>query len=180
MSIYTLDRPDFAPIVLNYPSRAIYMGQSIAIVIDSGSEIVSSGSETDLVSVDGVGRFINACIGLIPEASINDTYSIMIRLYVDGTRRFNMTLNEIEGYIGGNLRHKVESASSTDYYYPDWINPVITPLMAKYDATNNIITQYELFLNFTIEFIESFRLSVYNPLTKDIIVSSRVFIGYYP
>lgn len=180
MSIYTLDRPDFAPIVINYPSRPLYGGESIVIEIDSGSVSVAAGSEENLISVTGAGKFVNALIMFKPDTSLANTMSLVVRIYLDGSRRVNLTLNEIEAWIGHNLYNKLAGATATDYYYPDWINPIITPIMGHYDSTNDVIDSYYLMLNFVMEFTESFTLAVYNPLTTDIVASCKALVGYYP
>ncbi|RLF06753.1 MAG: hypothetical protein DRJ60_04025 [Thermoprotei archaeon] len=180
MSIYTLDRPDFAPIIINYPSRPLYKGESIALSIESGSVAIDPSSESALYTITGVGRHINSLLEFTANTGISDYMSQVIRIYVDGAKKLQFTVNEVEAYIGHNLYNKLVSATSTGYYYPDWINPIITPIMGYYDDSTGNITAYYLMLNIDIEFIESFSIKIYNPTTITMYCNSKALVGYYP
>ena len=84
MSIYYLDRPDFAPIVLNFPSRPIYSGNALALEAVADWTVIPPGSEETLVTIYGTGRFSGGLLGFGGSFGWADMFLIKARLYIDG------------------------------------------------------------------------------------------------
>lgn len=180
MSIYYMDRPDFAPIVLNYPSRPLYSGNALALEAVADWTAITAGTEETLVSIYGTGRFSGGLLAFGGSFGWADMALIETSLYIDGGLKAKWTLQEFELYNALNLFNKASSSGASGWYYPDILHPMISPIGGKWDATNNVFTEYYVMLHFIVEFVESLEIRVKNGLTSDITAGVRAIVGYYP
>lgn len=180
MSIYYLDRPDFAPIVLNYPGRPVYSGNALALEAVSDWTTVPSGSTESLLTIYGTGRLTSMLVHFVGSFAWPDLPYVKTMLYLDGAHRATLSLYDFEHYIVYSLYNKAYGSGADGWYYPDILHPVISPVGAKWNATNKVFEEYVAYLNVVIEFVESLEIKVKNELSSDIKVAVRAIAGYYP
>jgi len=180
MSIYYMDRPDFAPIVLNFPGRPLYSGNALALEAVADWTAITAGSEETLVSIYGTGRFSGGLLGFGGSFDWANMASVEARLYIDGGLKAKWTLQDFELYIALNLYNKAYNSGSDGWYYPDVMHPMISPIGGRWNATDKVFEEYYVMLHFIVEFVESMEIRIVNNTSSDITAIVRAIAGYYP
>ena len=180
MSIYYLDRPDFAPIVLNYPGRPIYSGNALALEAVADWTVIDPGATEALLTIYGTGRLSGAILGYGGSFDWSRMASVKTQLYLDGALKAEWTLQDFEVYIALNLFNKAYNSGANGWYYPDVLHPIISPIGGLWNATNKAFEEYYAYLNVNIEFVESMEIRIKNELTDTITARIRAIAGYYP
>ena len=180
MSIYYIDRPDFAPFVSNYPQRPVYSGNVLALEGKVVNYAVDPGSSLDLLSIYGVGRFSGGIVVVGGSFGWADMALIKLEILIDGSSRAKWSLQEIETFNGLNLFNKASGSAASGWYYPDVLHPIISSIAGKWNAANNAFEEYYFYLNFIAEFTESIVFRGINNTSNPITFTIRALVGYYP
>ncbi len=180
MSIYYLDRPDFAPIVLNYPGRPVYSGASLALEAVAEYHVISGGETEDLITVYGTGRFTHATILFGGKFGWADMANIGIEIWIDDSKRAVWSLQQFELFNALALYNKAYYSGSDGWYYPDVLNPVIGTIGGRWNSTDKAFEEYYVYLNFIAEFTDSFIMKGFNKTSSDVTFTVRALVGYYP
>lgn len=175
-----MDRPDFAPVVINYPQAPVYTGQSLAYDVVSGWTVIPGGSTKSLLLVHGRGRMTAGLVAFAGSFTWSDMSLIRLQIWIDGAPRAEWSLQDFELYIALNLINKASASGADGWYYPDVLHPVISPIGGRWNSTNNAFEEYYVYLNIVIEFTESIEVKIVNGLSSDITGLVRLMAGYYP
>ena len=180
MSIYYLDRPDFAPIVLNYPGRPIYAGESMALEAYASWMPIPPSSIQGIIGLMGTGRVLTGVMGFKGPISQSMMTEVKALIYTDGVKRAEWSLWDFEAYLGYTFFWKAFNAGTEGWYAPDVLHPRLSPIGAHYDPTLPGFDEYYVMFNFVIEFTESFEFKVWNETGYEIHAFIRLIAGYYP
>lgn len=180
MSTYYLDRPDFAPMILNYPQRPIYSGESIALEARTDQYTLVAGESVDLLTVYGIGRLSHLVVYIANYLSLSEINALVIELLVDGAKKLSLSPWYVELYSGLQLYYKMQKLSSTDWVYPDNLTPYISPIGVHYDPANYKILDYFFYVHGDIEFTDNVVVRVINNTTHNVSVQLFSIVGYYP
>ena len=180
MIFYTIDRPDFAPFVSNFPSRPVYSGRTLALEAKAMYQPLAPNSSEDILEIAGTGALTGALLIFGGSFGWGDMAELGIELYIDGTQRAKWTLQDFELFNGLNIYNKASGSGSSGWYYADVLNPIISPIAGKWDATNSVFTEYYVYLNFIAEFTDSLVFRVFNNTSSTQTFSIKALVGHYP